>query len=228
MLSVTYPQGLRVVIPYLWPLAMLALASVTAVSNIRLGAAPGFEFYFGPLFYLLAFRWFGLRAGLVTALATALPSLWGSGSSYTILLAAAHVLAVHKFSGQDRSLATVTFFFQCGIGALTGLGWLVLPSIVPTDVLLDMAVRRILSETLLAACADLILLALLVDTARGKVRRVRNLGLQQSLEALVSIAVAGAATLFLLGELNHVNERLDLHQQDVAAAIKGLASALVV
>lgn len=222
MLSVTYPQGLRVVMPYLWPLAMLALASVTAVSSIRLVAAPGFEFYFGPLFYLLAFRWFGLRAGLVTALATALPSLWGSGSSYTILLAAAHVLAVHKFSGQDRSLAAVTFFFQCGIGALTGLGWLVLPSIVPTDVLLDMAVRRILSETLLAACADLILLALLVDTARGKVRRVRDLGLQQSLEALVSIAVAGAATLFLLGELNHVNERLDLHQQDVAAAIKGL------
>ncbi|WP_146215418.1 hypothetical protein [Blastomonas natatoria] len=148
--------------------------------------------------------------------------MWGVGSPFTILLASAHVLAVHQFSGQDRSLATVTFFFQCGIGALAGLGWLVLPSIVQTDVLIDMAVRRILSETLLAASADMILLALLVDTARGKVRRVRNLGLQQSLEALVSIAVAGAATLFLLGELHHVNERLDLHQRDVAAAISAL------
>lgn len=222
MLSVNYPQGFRVVLPYLWPMALLALAAATGLSAIRLVAAPGFEFYLGPLFYLLAYRWFGLRAGLVTAVATMLPSLWWWGHPMAVLLAIGHILAIDRFSGEDRSLSTVTFFYQLMVGAIASLIWLNLPEPLAPEIVLDIAVRRILCETLLAACADLVLLAVLVDTTRGRVRRVRKLGLQQSIEALVSIAVAGAAMLFLLGELNHVNERLELHHEDVVSAVHAL------
>ena len=207
MLSVNYPQGFRVVLPYLWPMALLALAAATGLSAIRLIAAPGFEFYLGPLFYLLAYRWFGLKAGLVTAVATMLPSLWWWGHPMAVLLAIGHVLAIDRFSGEDRSLSTVTFFYQLMVGAIANLIWLNLPEPLAPEIVLDIAVRRILCETLLAACADLVLLAVLVDTTRGRVRRVRKLGLQQSIEALVSIAVAGAAMLFLLGELTHLIHR---------------------
>lgn len=222
MLSVNYPQGFRVVLPFLWPVALLALAVATGLSAIRLVAAPGFEFYLGPLFYLLAYRWFGLKAGLVTAVATMLPSLWWWGHPMSVLLAIGHVLAIDRFSGQDRSLSTVTFFYQLAVATITGLIWLTFPDPLPWEIVSDIAIRRILCETLLAACADLVLLAVLVDTARGEVRRARKLGLQQSLEALVSIAVAGAAMLFLLGELNHVNARLELHQKDVVSAVRAM------
>lgn len=222
MLSVNYPQGFRVVLPYLWPMAVFALAIATGLSAIRLVAAPGFEFYFGPLFYLLAYRWFGLKAGLITATATMLPSIWWWGHPMAVLTAIGHVYAVHRFSGQDRSLSTVTFFYTLLVSVGTIVAWLTFVDPLPAVIVLDIAVRQILCETLLAACADLILLAVLVDTARGQVRRVRKPGLQQSVEALVSMAVAGAAMLFLLGELNHVKDRLELHQQDVASAVRML------
>ncbi len=84
------------------------------------------------------------------------------------------------------------------------------------------SLRKILCEILLAAIADLVTLALVVDPARGTIGRARQFGLQRSLEAAVSIAVAGAATLFLLGELRHVGDRLAIHEQEVAQTVADL------
>lgn len=222
MLSVNYPQGFRVVMPFLWPIALVALMLAMAASSVRLVAAPGFDFYLGPLFYLLAYRWFGVRAGLITAVVTMLPTLWWWGQPTAILFAVGHILAIRHFSGEDRGLSTLTFFYQSAIGLLMGLFFMFSSHQTPVEVAVVMMLRRVLCETLLAAIADIIVLAVLVDTSRGKVRRARNLGLQQILEAFVSLAVAGAAALFLLGELNHVNDRLELHQKDVGAAVMAI------
>ena len=222
MLSVNYPQGFRVVLPFLWPLALAALALAVLASTQRLVAAPGFEFYLGPLFYLLAFRWFGLKAGIVTAIATTLPSLWLGMHPFSAIFAVGHVLALQRFAGRDRGLATITFLYQLPVGLLIGLYLVYSADPLPVEMAVLVVVRRILCETLMAAGADIIMLAVLIDTTRGRVRRARNLSLQQSVEAIVSIAVAGAATLFLLGELNHVNDRLELHQTDVVAAVRAM------
>lgn len=222
MLSVSYPQGFRVVMPILWPLALAALALAVLASMQRFVAAPGFEFYLGPLFYLLAYRWFGLKAGIVTACATMLPSLWLSMHPFSAICAVVHVLVLQRFAGPDRGLATISFFYQLPVGLLIGLYLIYSPEPLPLDMAVLVVVRRVLCETLLAAGADMIVLAVLIDTTRGRVRRARNLSLQQSLEAIVSIAVAGAATLFLLGELNHVNDRLELHQEDVVSAVRAM------
>ena len=222
MLSVSYPQGFRVVMPYLWPLAVVMLALATAGSTLRLVAAPGFEFYLGPLFYLLAYRWFGLRVGIVTAIATTLPTFLWSDEPFAIPLAVGQVLVVHRFTKDNRGFSTVTFLYEVAL-ALPAALYLALSSHpVPAEIAAIIVLRRILCETMLAATADIVALAVLIDPARGMVRRARNLSLEQTVEALVSIAVAGAATLFLLGELNHVNKRLELHQEDVASAIKAL------
>lgn len=222
MLSVTYPQGYRVILPYFWPLAVLALAVATGLSSVRLVAAPGFEFYLGPLFYLLAYRWFGLKAGILAAICTMAPSIWWWGHPLSVVLAVGNVWAVHHFSRDARSLSSVTFFYQTIFGTLVALSLAQLHHDTPTDVTLVVLLRKILCETMLAAVADILALAVLIDLTRGTVRRTRHVGLQPSLEAVVSIAVAGAAALFMLGELNHVNDRLDLHQHDVASAVSGL------
>ncbi|WAC24598.1 ATP-binding protein [Blastomonas sp. SL216] len=222
MLSVNYPQGFRVVMPFLWPIAMVALMLAMAASSVRLVAAPGFDFYLGPLFYLLAYRWFGVRAGVLTAVVTTIPTLWWWGQPTAMLFSLGHVLAIRLFSGEGRGLSTVTFFYQSAIGLLIGLFFMLSSYQTPVEVAVVMMLRRVLCETLLAALADIIVLAVLIDPSRGKVRRARNLGLQQILEAVVSLAVAGAAALFLLGELNHVNDRLELHQKDVGAAVMAI------
>lgn len=222
MLSVSYPQGFRVVMPYLWPLALAMLALATAASTLRLVVAPGFDFHLGPLFYLLAYRWFGLRVGMVTAIVTMLPSFWWWGDALAIPIAMGQLLILHRFARDDRGFSTVTFLYQVALAVPT-FWFLALSSpAMPTEIAVIIILRRILCETVLAATADIIALAVLIDPARGRLRRARNLSLQQTVEALVSIAVAGAATLFLLGELNHVNERLELHQEDVASAIRAL------
>lgn len=220
MLSVNYPQGFRVVMPYLWPAALLALALATLASMQRFALAPGFEFYLGPIFYLLAYRWFGLKAALVTAFVTMLSQTWLGVQPFSVLFAIGHVLVVKRFSAEDRGLSTITFFYQLVVGIVIALYLLVPANRLPVDIAALAVLRRILCETMLAALADMIALAVQFDLARGKVKRARNLSLQQSLEAIVSIAVAGAATLFMMGEFNHVNDRIELHQKDVAAAVR--------
>lgn len=222
MLSVTYPQGYRVILPYTWPMAMLALVLVSALSSLRLVAAPGFEFYLGPLFYLLAYRWFGLKTGIVVAVCTMAPSALWWGHPLWMVLAIGNILAVHRFAGGVRSLSSITFFYQALLGALVGLALILGFYDMPVDVALAVMLRKILCETMLAALADVAALALVLDANRETIYRNRSVGLQQSLETMVSIAVAGAAMLFMLGELNHVNDRLDLHQTDVQSALTGL------
>ncbi|WP_017671340.1 ATP-binding protein [Blastomonas sp. AAP53] len=225
MLSVAYPQGFRVALPYAWPLALLALMAATALSNLRLVAAPGFEISLAPLFYLLAYRWFGVKAGLITAVLTSAPTIWWWGHPVGMILAIGNVLAVYRFAGQARSLSSVTFFYQATVGTLLGFAVIYAQFKTPFDVTLIIAMRRIVCETMLAATADLVALALVIDTTRRTVYRSRHVSLQQSLEALVSIAVAGAAALFMLGELNHVNDRLDLHHHDVRTAVGALPNS---
>ncbi|WP_156456037.1 hypothetical protein, partial [Sphingomonas sp. CCH9-E2] len=73
---------------------LVALAGAVWLSSSRFVVAPGFEFYLGPLFYLVAYRWFGVRWGLVTAALTMAPSVLWWGHGYSVMLAVGHVLAV--------------------------------------------------------------------------------------------------------------------------------------
>ncbi|RYY42486.1 MAG: hypothetical protein EOP59_09895, partial [Sphingomonadales bacterium] len=76
---------------------IVALAVAVWLSSSRFVLAPGFEFYLGPLFYLVAYRWFGVRWGLVTAVLTMAPSIWWWGHPVSVFLAVGHVLAVAHF-----------------------------------------------------------------------------------------------------------------------------------
>ncbi|TKD51592.1 ATP-binding protein [Sphingomonas baiyangensis] len=218
MLNLVRPRE-HATAPAFWPLAGVAFVVAIALSSMRLVAAPGFEFYLGPLFYLLAYRWFGLTAGLTVAAATMAPSILWWGHPVSVLLALGHVLVIHRFARGQQSLASLTFVYQATIGVAAALALVWVHSDTPIEVAAVVSLRKILCEILLAAVADLITLGLIVDPVRGTVRRARQFGLQRSLEAAVSIAVAGATTLFLLGELRHVGDRLAIHEQEVAQAV---------
>lgn len=221
MLSIAYPAYHRTTGSN-WIIGIALLASVTALSSMRLVAAPGFEFYLGPFFYLLAYRWFGFKPAIVTAVATMAPSIFWWGHPMSMLLAVGHVLVVHRFARPNLTLAPITLLFQMSCGTAVALGLFALHFDMTIDVVAIAVIRKLLCEVLLAAAADLVALVLVVDPARRSIRVASQAGLQQSIEVLVSMALVGMANLFLLGELHHVRDRLVLNDREVSLAVDTL------
>lgn len=188
------------------PVAALVVAAV--LSSSRFVAAPGFEFYLGPLFYMLAYRWFGLRAGLLTALVTMAPTIIWWGHPVSLALAVGHVLAIHRFS-RRFSLSTITLAYQATIGSAAALLLVGQHHDVPIQIMLVVTLRKLLWEMALAAVADCILLFFRREQEGGRFVRERSMSLPSSLDALISLIVSGAATLFLLGALHRLPSDFD-------------------
>lgn len=212
-LAMPRPLGRDLLLP------LLALGVALALSSSRIVAAPGFEFYLGPLFYLPACRWFGLRAGIVTAIVTMAPSILWWGHPVSVMLAVGHVIAVDHCTRRYHSLSTITFFYQLTFGLAVALMLVRFHFDTPIEITLVVVLRKLLCEVLLATIADILLLFVTYDRVRGRLARVRLLSLQGALDALVSIAVVGAATMFLLGELTHIRDRLSLHEHEIEVAV---------
>lgn len=203
---------------------ILVLIAAVGMSSSRFVLAPGFEFYLGPLFYLIAYRWFGVRWGLITAVLTMGPSILWWGHPLSVMLAIGHVIAVAHFRPRQISFATVTFFYQISLGTAVAAGLVYWHFNTPLEITAVVLLRKILCEVLLAGIADIFTLLITRD-AYGRLRRSRVLSLQLSLNALVSIAVSGAATLFLIGTLTNFGHRLTILEDQVKNAVSELHRA---
>jgi two-component system C4-dicarboxylate transport sensor histidine kinase DctB len=198
---------------------LVALAGAVWLSSSRFVVAPGFEFYLGPLFYLVAYRWFGLRWGLVTAVLTMAPSILWWGHGYSVMLAIGHVLAVAWSRPRQISFSTVTLFYQLIFGTATAVFLLSISQNSPLEITAVVLLRKILCEVTLAGIAEIVTL-LVVRRASGLgLERARMLSLQLSLNAIVSLAVSGAATLFLIGSLTNVRERLTFVEDQIHTVV---------
>lgn len=201
---------------------LIALAGAIWLSSSRFVLAPGFEFYLGPLFYLVAYRWFGVRWALVTAVLTMAPSVLWWGHPWSVLLAVGHVFAVARFAPRQFSFSTVTFFYQLTFGSAVALALLSWQFSAPLEVTSVVFLRKILCEVTLAGIADIITLLVLRDPITGRLKRARIISLRLSLDALVSVAVSGAATLFLIGALSSSGQRLPLLDDQIRDVVSEL------
>lgn len=205
---------------------LLVLAAAVWLSSSRFVLAPGFEFYLGPLFYLLAYRWFGTGWGLVTAALTMAPSLWWWGHPISVLLAIGHVLAVARFCPRQISFSTVTFFYQLTFGSAVALLLVAWQFSAPFEITSVVFLRKILCEVTLAGIADIVSLLVLRDPISGRLKRTRIFSLRLSLDALVSVAVSGAATLFLMGALSSSGQRLPLLENQIRGVVGELRARI--
>ncbi len=192
-----------------------ALTLAIWLSSSRFVLAPGFEFYLGPLFYLVAYRWFGVRWALLTAVLTMAPSMWWWGHPFTVFLAIGHVLVVDRFCSRQISFSTVTFFYQVTVGTAVATALIFWHFSAPIEVTAAVLLRKILCEVTLAGVADIVTLLVLRDPVSGRLQRARALSLRLSVDALVSVAVSGAATLFLLGTLSYFGTRLTIVEDQI-------------
>jgi len=198
----------------------VALVVALAVSSVRLVAAPGFEFYLGPFFYLLAWRWLGLKPALLVAVVTMAPTIFWWNHPVSILLAVGHVLAVDRFSRGRHSFSTITLLYQGIVGGGVGFLFLSLNYASPMAMSVIVIMRKVLSELIVAGLADVTVVFLRYDRTTGRLRRNTHLSLQFSIDALVSVAVASAATLFLIGQVNGVSENIATVNDRVSRAIE--------
>ncbi|MCA1197819.1 HAMP domain-containing histidine kinase [Sphingomonas sp. R647] len=201
---------------------IVALAVAVWLSSSRFVLAPGFEFYLGPLFYLVAYRWFGVRWGLITAVLTMAPSIWWWGHPVSVFLAVGHVLAVAHFRPRQFSFSTITFFYQLTIGTAVAGGLVYWHFNAPIEVTSVVLLRKILCEVTLAGIADIVTLLIVRDGSDCRLRRAQVISLQLSLDALVSVAVSGAATLFLIGTLTNFGNRLSILEDQIRGVVEEL------
>ncbi len=187
-----------------WLTLAAAFVVALAFSSLRFVAAPGFEFYAGPVFYMLAWRWFGLKPALVVAAAVMTPTFFWWGHPVSIALAIGHVFVIDRWARGRHSFSTITLFYQGLFGAAIGVLFLSLTYASPIEVSAIVIARKVLCELVLAGAADAIVLFFRYDPRRVRIVRNEHLSLQFSIDALVSNVVACAATLFLLGQLNGV------------------------
>ncbi len=206
--------------PANWAKLAVALSIALAVSSFRLVAAPGFEFYLGPFFYLLAWRWLGLKPALLVAVVTMAPTVVWWGHPISILLAIGHVLAVDRFSRGRHSFSTITLLYQSVVGGIVGFLFLSLNYASPTAVTMIVIMRKVLAELIVAGLADVTVVFLRYDRTTGRLLRNTHLSLQFSIDALVSVAVASAATLFLVGQVSNVADHIATVNDRVSRAIE--------
>jgi signal transduction histidine kinase len=179
-------------LPALRQAVVLALAAAAALglSSFRIAPAPGFELYLGPVFYLIAYRVYGLRVGVLAALLFMSPSWFWWGHAFSITMAAVHVVAIHLMRRRFPLFAESTVIFLATIGVATGyafLSWNYDAAPVTAGLIVF---RKVLNDGFAAALVDVLFLLRAIDPVTLRIRRAPPVALAQF--------VRGFANAFIL------------------------------
>jgi len=150
---------------------VVAAAAALALSSIRFAPAPGFELYLGPIFYLIAYRLYGLRAGMLAAVLFMSPSWFWWGHVFSIVMAAVHVGAIHLLRRRFPLYAESTVIFLATVGVATGyafLKWNYDAAPVTAGLIVF---RKVLNDGLAAAIVDVLFLTRAIDPLTLRIRR---------------------------------------------------------
>lgn len=199
--------------------AVAALAAAIAVSSFRVVLAPGFEFYLGPLFYLLAYRAFGLRAGLVVAVAVTLPSYWWWGSFAAVPIACAHLIFIDRTRARGLSLAGATLLFHALLGGpLIGLvmGFRLHATMVAIGTSL---LRKVMLDLALATIVDFANLFLALDARPPRIAKRRTVSLAQLVEVSTMLLLSASTLILFLSDIRQFNAAFDDYRGDLHTAV---------
>ncbi len=220
MEAASRPVSFRNMTPRGWLLVLVFCALALAASSFRIVFAPGFEVYFGPLFYLLAYRIGGLRLGIPMVLLTMGPSVFWWGHAYTILLSVAHVMFLCRFRSPGRPLALPSLIFFLTFGA-AGLGvFLVLYHDASLTIVALKIIRKLLNDVLMAALVDLAASVLVVNIRTGRVFPRRSVSLSELLPASITLIVLASALVLFVGNVSRFPRDFEAYQSDTRLQVR--------
>lgn len=198
-----------------WLLAILLCCIAIGASSFRIVAAPGFEMYLGPLFYLLAYRIGGLRLALPMVLVTMAASWFWWGHVFSIAISLGHVLFIHRvrFSG---SLAIATFVYSLTIGALSAAIFLHFFYDASSTIIALGVIRKLLNDLLMAALVDLGVSVLALDLVGGHIKRRRTFSLAELLPASITVMVVSSALVLFVSSVQRFPSDFKLFKTEMA------------
>jgi signal transduction histidine kinase len=177
------------------------LTVAVILSSRRLVMAPGFEFYLGPLFYLLAYRAIGLRPALIVAVAVMLPSLLWWGHPMALALGLAQLLFIDRF-GRGVSLAKSVLLFHCLIGWAAILLYLHLYAHVGLVAGGGLFLRKVLLDLSLALIVDLFSVFFMMDGRLLWPARRRTISLSGLIETSTMLLLTATAVLLFANDVH--------------------------
>lgn len=204
--------------------ALIAAFLAIALSSFRFAMGPGLEFYLGPIFYLLALRWFGLGPGLVAALICMTPTIFWWDHPVSVLLALLHVLFVWRFLRRGWTTAGATLLFHLTIGAVAGATFLHVFYDVPASIVCVQLLRKLINETLLAAMADCVSLLFVYSAERRMIERSRNFRLSAAITKSLLLFGMVMTTLLFRTEVQFFSLYLTARIHDLDASVLARSS----
>lgn len=150
--------------------AVVCIGAAAALVSFRIVPVPGIEFYLAPVIYLAVAQVWGLRAGILAAAITMLPTVFWWGHGYSIALAVAHVAFV-SWRRTPRLAAEATVLFALTIGVVGGFAILRTHYDAPWTVAAIVVGRKALNDILCAAIVDFASVRVRVDRKTLRVHR---------------------------------------------------------
>lgn len=199
---------------------MLLAALAIGLSSFRIVIAPGFEMYLGPIFYLIAYRYGGLRVGLPIAVAVMAPSLFWWGHVYSILIAVAHVLFLHWLRARRWSFSILTLVFQMTVGVVATALIMSFHYEAPLAIAALTYVRKLLNDLLLAALVDLGIALIWLDPATRRISFRTSVRLSRLMESATILIVIGSALAMFLGDVRDFPRIFTDFQRDIGQNVE--------
>lgn len=212
----------RLPVPVLPAIGMIAVAA--ALSSFRVAFAPGVEFYFGPFFYLLALRWFGLRPALAVAFLCMLPTVFWWDHPVSLGLALLHVIWASYLIKRGWTTAGATALFNLTIGVAVGALFLHVFYSLPASMVCVQLLRKLINETLVAAAADCVTLLFGYSPVKRAIVRAREFRLSAAITKSLLLFGMVMTTILFRTEVQFFSLHLTARIHDLDAAV--LAQAM--
>lgn len=212
----------RAMPPREWLIRAVFVLAAIGLSMQRVVIAPGFELYFGPFFYLIAMRIWGLRLASLTLLCVMAPTLGWWGHPYSVLLAIGQIFVIQAIRrGRDGPVSVITLIYFLTIGLAVGMAVMLIAYGTSIEFALIQCLRKLLTEMLLAGAADMAILAIAIRRPFGRIDRI---SLSETVSVATTLMVSVCLALYFFSQA--LNFSSDL-MRERALLIESISNAQV-
>lgn len=197
----------------------LFLATALALSSFRIVPAPGIALTLAPFFYLLAFRFGGIRLSLPTALLVTAPTLFWWGHPVIVLISAAHVLFL-RYAPTTRGLTLPTTLFYALPGAAIIALFLWLQYDPPLATIVLTIIKKVLNDVAAAATVDLLTTLFVFRPAALRLEKRSSVSLSQLVSSTVTLLVIIIVLVVLVEHARPMSAGIAAHRQAIERAVE--------
>ncbi len=202
-----------------------ALFLLAALPLCWVPAAPmaGLEIALAPFFYLIAGHRWGFRHGLLAAVVLSMPSLWWWEHPFRMVLAIGHYLFVQYYRQRGLLFAESTALYNLVLGPVAATVIVVLWYDAPPLISVVVFLKNTISEILLAATCDVIVLNFRMRRGYPFVAPRRHRSLDKLLRTMINFVII----LLFAATMANESQALDSLEDGYRLQVREAAGTIV-